>query len=93
MPHKCPCCDGWGKRPKRNAEGNWEDTDCPSCGGTGLVWDKQSAAPSYPYWPHNVLSNQQPLGLVSNHDLGVQQVPGVAGKIATNGTIWTTSKT
>jgi hypothetical protein len=28
-PHKCPCCDGWGKR---------ESTQCTACGGAGVLW-------------------------------------------------------
>lgn len=93
MPHKCPCCDGWGKRPKRNAEGNWEDTDCPSCSGTGVVWDKQAAAPSYPYWgpytyPYTYPNTVPQVTWCSSLAAAGNQKPlGVV----TNGTVWTNS--
>jgi hypothetical protein len=37
-PFKCPCCDGWGQRcgPTGCAE---DRVQCPSCKGTGLVWE------------------------------------------------------
>lgn len=35
-PHKCPACDGWGKRPSGLYGMEYE---CSACGGTGVVWE------------------------------------------------------
>jgi DnaJ-class molecular chaperone len=39
-PHKCPCCDGWGKRDAvRSADSVTQRLeDCPSCSGSGVIW-------------------------------------------------------
>ena len=88
MPYKCPCCDGWGKRSKTNAEGNWKDTVCSSCDGTGLVWDRQSVAHLlYPYYPYPCW------GPYTRPVITTPIGSGGTGGVVTNGTVWTTSKT
>ncbi len=39
--HKCPACDGWGKREKAKQLSNSscsEFVDCTACDGRGIVW-------------------------------------------------------
>jgi hypothetical protein len=38
-PHKCPVCDGWGKRKGSSLYDCDVAYDCSACGGTGVVWD------------------------------------------------------
>ena len=52
-PHKCPVCEGDGKRwpnfEKKRA--NKTPPVCPACSGTGMVWDFASAPTYVPYSP------------------------------------------
>ena len=47
VPHKCPCCDGWGTRKghiyevppgKKNKVRRFTDVPCPSCEGKGVIF-------------------------------------------------------
>lgn len=40
LPYKCPCCDGWGRRPNWRAVGTAADESiyCNACSGTGVLW-------------------------------------------------------
>ena len=47
VPHKCPCCDGWGTRKghryevppgKKNKIRRLTDVPCPSCEGKGVIF-------------------------------------------------------
>ena len=40
-PHKCPACDGWGKRqvePSGQCTADTGEVACRACSGVGLVW-------------------------------------------------------
>ena len=42
VPHKCPACDGWGKRVQLSGwvtAAERSTVGCPACGGAGVVWE------------------------------------------------------
>lgn len=40
QPHKCPCCDGYGRREVAQAMGTTiRYEQCHACKGTGIVWE------------------------------------------------------
>ena len=38
QPHKCPVCDGEGKKANMRTH---QIEDCPSCQGSGVVWEPE----------------------------------------------------
>jgi DnaJ-class molecular chaperone len=38
-PHKCPVCDGNGKKPNPHATGENDLLPCHACDGKGIVWE------------------------------------------------------
>ena len=42
VPHKCPCCGGWGKRPDPSPVSSSAvlSVPCAPCAGTGIVWSE-----------------------------------------------------
>jgi DnaJ-class molecular chaperone len=40
-PHKCPVCEGTGKKVDERIR---EQVPCSACKGTGVVWEPQEAA-------------------------------------------------
>jgi hypothetical protein len=38
VPQKCPCCDGYGARPRPPHLPGEGPFPCVSCGGKGLLW-------------------------------------------------------
>lgn len=50
-PHKCPCCDGRGRRAPANSltfSGQFPSETCIACKGTGIVWDPEPVKRPYP---------------------------------------------
>lgn len=39
IPHKCPCCDGYGEREKRGVVSDTATEPCKSCGGRGIIFE------------------------------------------------------
>lgn len=39
IPHKCPCCDGYGERYKRGVVSDSGMEPCKSCGGRGIIFE------------------------------------------------------
>lgn len=39
VPHKCSCCDGWGKRETEGPIAHCPtNPECPACKGKGVLW-------------------------------------------------------
>lgn len=65
-PHKCPCCDGWGKRVLNEGYSHlhigYEEVICAACHGNGVVWSPDSVfipscRPVGEDWPDDVEAN------------------------------------
>lgn len=54
-PHKCPCCDGRGKREvcSNDFTTNASKVTCQACKGTGVVWEPEwKAVPTQTHGPN-----------------------------------------
>ncbi len=38
IPHKCPVCNGEGKKPHSREDGEIRWEPCHACGGSGILW-------------------------------------------------------
>ena len=51
-PHRCPCCDGWGKRSDSRPLLVMPDpVPCPACQGTGALWEPEDPGQSVTVGP------------------------------------------